>query len=84
MSKDTSEDVRSKGLRYLAESRLTIRDVGPGDIRATCKGDGAVYQVGWDRGRGWSCTCPAFTRCAHEVALGLVTGTMTGPPLCST
>jgi len=78
------ETAQVKGRRYASEGRLLIEMVNPEQIRATCRGDGAVYQVGWDRGRGWSCTCPAFTRCAHEVALGLVTGTMTGPPLCST
>ena len=58
------EDVRTKGLRYLAEGRLTIRDVGPGDIRATCKGDGAVHQVGpggqWPQIRDLqAAACPA-------------------------
>jgi hypothetical protein len=67
------EDAAAKGRRYLAEGRLVVRAVDEiaGTVRAACRGDGAVYALGRDRG-GWFCSCPARGRCAHLVALGLV------------
>ena len=52
-------------------SRLLVRSVGPEAIRATCRGNGAIYRLGYERG-GWYCDCPALGRCAHLVALQLV------------
>jgi hypothetical protein len=68
------ESVEAKGRRYLTEGRLQVLEVGPGVVRATCRGDGAVHRLGWWCGR-WGCSCPAGTfrrRCAHLVALRLV------------
>lgn len=68
------ESVEAKGRPYLTEGRLQVLEVGPGVIRATCCGDGAVHRLGWWRGR-WGCSCPAgqFGRqCAHLVALRLI------------
>jgi hypothetical protein len=70
----TREGVEAKGRRYLAEGRLQVVEVGPGVVRALCRGDGTVHRLGWWRGR-WGCSCPAgaFGRqCAHLVALRLV------------
>ena len=66
------ENAREKGGRYLAEARLTVERVAEGEVRATCRGDGAVHSLGWDTGRGWYCSCPALTRCSHLHALGRV------------
>jgi uncharacterized Zn finger protein len=66
------ENVSAKGRRYLAEGRLVITRVEGRSIRAGCRGDGAVYLLGHGA-RGWFCDCPARGRCAHLVALGLVT-----------
>jgi hypothetical protein len=68
------ESVETKGRRYLTEGRLQVLEVGPGVVRATCRGDGAVHRLGWWHGR-WGCSCSAgqFGRqCAHLVALRLV------------
>jgi hypothetical protein len=69
------ESVDQKARRYLAEGRLQVLEVGPAIVRATCRGDGAVYRLGWWRGR-WGCQCPASGQfrasCAHLVALRLV------------
>lgn len=65
------ESAATKATRYLAEGRLIVRAVGRGNVEATCRGDGAVYHVGW-HGARWSCTCPARGRCAHLIALGRV------------
>ena len=67
------ENAAAKGRRYLAEGRLVVRavDERAGTARAVCRGDGAVYALGRDGG-GWFCSCPARSRCAHLVALGLV------------
>lgn len=67
------ENAQAKGRRYLLDGRLFVRYVGPHGIRATCRGQGEVYQLGWERRPGWFCSCPARTRCAHLVALQLVT-----------
>lgn len=66
------EDLRTKGIRYLGEARLTVHRVGPDAIDAVCRGDsGELYEVTYRRG-GWWCSCPARTRCAHLQALMLV------------
>lgn len=57
----------------MSEGRLVVDHVAAGEIRARCRGGGAVYQLGFQRGRGWHCDCPAFGRCAHLHALMLVT-----------
>jgi hypothetical protein len=79
------ERVETKAKRYLAEERLTITDVRPFDsarpdgptqrrlIKATCRGSGQVYRLGFDGSRWW-CDCPALSRrCAHILALQQVT-----------
>jgi uncharacterized Zn finger protein len=66
------ENYRTKGQRYLAEGRLTIRRLHGGSITATCRGDSAeIYNVGYADG-DWYCTCPARLRCSHQQALMLV------------
>ena len=66
------ENAATKAARYLAEGRLAVVEVGPGVVRAYCRGDGRMYRLGWWRGR-WGCSCPALTdRCAHLLALRLV------------
>jgi hypothetical protein len=66
------ENARAKGLRYLCEHRLTVLRVDPERVEAECRGDGAVYRVGWRDGV-WECSCPAKTTCSHLHALTAVT-----------
>jgi hypothetical protein len=66
------ENAAGKGRRYLAEGRLVIEEVDAVGIRAICRGLGAVYSLGYEKGR-WYCECPAKGLCAHLVALQLVT-----------
>jgi uncharacterized Zn finger protein len=66
------ENAETKGRRYLTEGRLTVEWVDGAEIRASCLGAGQVYRLGYVPG-GWACDCPAFGRCAHLVALQLVT-----------
>ena len=66
------ESAEAKGRRYLVEGRLRLRRVECDLVEADCRGGGAIYQLGHDR-RGWWCSCPARGRCAHLVALQLVT-----------
>jgi uncharacterized Zn finger protein len=66
------EGAEAKGRRYLGEGRLTVERVDARSVRATCRGSGAAYVCGWD-GTTWFCSCPARSRCAHPVALQLVT-----------
>ena len=66
------ESAEAKGRRYLIEGRLIIRSIDSETIRATCRGSGEEYEVGFDPG-GWWCSCPALGRCCHLLALQLVT-----------
>ena len=66
------ESVEREGRRYLTEGRLIIERVDGGGIRATCRGGGAIYSLRYENER-WHCDCPAVCRCAHLVALMLVT-----------
>ena len=73
------ESAASKAVRYLGEARLTVEQVDNDLIRAVCRGSGAIYDVGWTPAFGWSCSCPAKTRCAHMLALMAVTVRDQGP-----
>ena len=66
------ENAEVKGRRYVAEGRLLVEHVDARTIRARCRGNGAVYGLGRNRG-SWFCDCPALGRCCHLVALQLVT-----------
>lgn len=70
------ESADLKARRYLAEGRLVVTRVDQRWIVASVRGDGEVYRSTWHRGT-WSCTCPARGRCAHLLALGLVTAPST-------
>jgi hypothetical protein len=65
------ENAVGKAKRYVAEGRLVVRSVTAESAGAECRGDGAIYRVGYADGR-WTCNCPAFGRCSHQYALGLV------------
>ncbi len=75
----TRESVEAKGRRYLVEGRLVVEHVAGDEIRARCRGGGAVYELGFSGGEWW-CGCPARGRCAHLVALGLVTVARSSEP----
>ena len=66
------ENAEMKGRRYLIEGRLVVDRVAGDEIRARCRGGGAVYELGLERGE-WFCSCPALGLCSHLVALQLVT-----------
>ncbi len=73
------EDFAAKARRLLAEGRVTIRRVGFASadyatVIADVRGDSAeVYTVAYAPKGGWSCTCPARSRCSHGQAVMLVT-----------
>jgi hypothetical protein len=71
------ENAPGKARRYVAEGRLVVRSVDAESARAECRGDGAIYKLGFRNGRWW-CVCPAKGRCSHQHALGLVTAFETG------
>lgn len=66
------ESAAAKARRYLTEGRLVVEHVHPGEVTASCRGDGTVWRLGWRPGTGWWCSCPARGRCAHLLAVGLV------------
>ncbi len=67
------ESAEAKARRYLCESRLCVLRVDAERVEATCKGSGALYRLGWSAARGWFCNCAARGRCAHLIALQLIT-----------
>lgn len=67
-----SESAATKARRYLSEGRLTIWSVAQDEVRARCRGQGELYELGLDYEEGWWCTCAAGTRCSHLIALQLV------------
>lgn len=67
------EGAIEKGRRYVSEGRLTVTAVEGDYIAAECRGGGEVYRLIHTPRAGWRCDCPARTRCAHVVALQLVT-----------
>jgi hypothetical protein len=67
------ETATSKARRYLTEGRLIIEHINPGEVTATCRGDGTLHRLGWRPSTGWWCTCEARGRCSHLLALGSVT-----------
>jgi hypothetical protein len=70
----TRETVAAKACRYLAEGRIIVVAVDGDLVRAWCRGDGEVYQLGHEPGRGWHCSCPAMRdTCCHLTALRRVT-----------
>lgn len=73
MPPPSRENVQAKARRYLAEGRLTVEFAVGREIRASCRGGGAVYSLGLDPEAGWACDCPARGLCSHLVALQLVT-----------
>lgn len=73
------ENAQAKGRRYLVEGRLVLTEIRPGLIRATCRGAGHVYSLGWTQGGGWRCDCAAKSACSHLHALKTVTVTAETP-----
>lgn len=66
------ESAQAKGLRYLAEHRLTVLRVDAERVEAECRGGRALYRLGWQDGT-WRCNCPALGTCSHLHALMAVT-----------
>ncbi len=67
------ESAAMKGRRYVTEGRLLLIEVTDQQIRARCRGNGAIHQLGHNGADGWWCSCPAVRTCAHLEALRLVT-----------
>jgi len=70
------ESVTDKAHRYLTEGRVVVSFAAPGVVNATVRGDADIHEVTYERG-GWHCTCPARGRCAHLLAVGLITAPTT-------
>jgi uncharacterized Zn finger protein len=65
------ENAQAKARRLLSEGRVTVRTVSDLAIVANVRGDSAaVYLVTWSPA-GWSCSCPALSRCSHIGAVQL-------------
>ena len=69
------ESAFAKGRRLLVEGRLVVRQADANQTIALVRGDSSeIYRTEWQRGVGWSCTCPVrTTKCGHLVALRLIT-----------
>lgn len=67
------ETTADKSRRYLLEHRLIVDHVVADDVHATCRGTGAIHELGHDPNRGWWCTCSPRANCSHLLALMAVT-----------
>lgn len=65
------ENAAAKARRYLTEGRLVVSLVHADRVRATCRGDGRIYELNVDNDT-WTCSCDAKGRCSHLLALGSV------------
>ena len=65
------ENAAVKARRYLAEGRVVLVRVTESTALARVRGDGEVHTVTANP-KWWSCSCPAMSRCCHELAVGLV------------
>jgi hypothetical protein len=72
------ETIDAKARRYLVEGRLVIEAVDASHVRASCRGGGYLYELGFDARNGWRCSCHARGECSHLVALQLVVIEPTG------
>lgn len=66
------EAVPDKARRYLGEGRVRLARVNHGDVCAFIDGGGPIPYVVTLRRDTWRCTCPAWGRCCHLVAVRLV------------
>ena len=67
------ERAHDKGRRLLTEGRLRVVACSERHVVAHCIGDsGERYLLSADH-QTWTCSCPAYGRCSHLVALMLVT-----------
>ncbi len=78
----------ARGRAYAADGRVQALTVGPGSLRAVCRGSGRntyLVRVRWhDSGRGIylddDCSCPLGGQCKHCVATVLEARLQAGPP----
>lgn len=71
------ESVAEKAVRLLADGCVLVERAVDGEVLALVAGDTGVYEVEVAGGVAW-CSCRATRRCAHLVALELVTGPVDG------
>ncbi|HCO03478.1 MAG TPA: hypothetical protein DIT48_08995 [Actinobacteria bacterium] len=72
-SDDRETGRAGRSYQYLADGRLTIEAIDGNMVRATCHGFRDSYELGYEPGLGWWCSCGSSRRCAHVMALELVT-----------
>lgn len=64
------ESVEAKATRLLVTGCLTVTSVVGDHVSAVCQGDTDAYDLGYQPGRGWWCSCPVRTdQCSHLLAL---------------
>lgn len=62
-----------RSYQYLVDGRLTIEAIDGNRVRAICHGFNDSYELGYEPDLGWWCSCGTEGRCAHVMALELVT-----------
>ena len=65
-----SETVDVKAIRLVRDERVQLLEDGDPPVYEV-EGDHAYYQVTVYPDTGTSCTCPAWGRCSHQVAVVL-------------
>jgi len=65
--------VVEKADRLRSEARVQIKWATDQLVQAAVRGDSGVWDCRWTRLQGWSCSCPAYGRCSHVLAVASVT-----------
>jgi hypothetical protein len=70
----------AKAHHLLVAGSVRLKSVTDDLVLASVRslGDGGVYDLRWEPGSGWRCSCPCRFECSHEIAAGLVTSARGG------
>ena len=65
--------IELKANRLLGNRAVQIKFCTEGVISAAVRGDSGIHEIRWTRNQGWDCSCPAYGRCSHVLAVASVT-----------
>jgi uncharacterized Zn finger protein len=68
-----------KARALLADGHVQILSADESHVAARVRGSTGIYDTAWYFGQ-WTCTCAAYGRCSHELAVELVTLRPVGRP----
>ena len=72
------EDAALKAHRLLLAGKVRVVHAVGRDVRVVVEGDHDTYVVEHTTG-GWTCPCPSWRTCSHQIAPRTVTAPVVGP-----